>query len=229
MANIVMILGPSGVGKSTSIKTLNPDETIIVNVLSKPLPFKGAKKMYNKERQNIFDLGDTAKVETYINAISERRPQCRNVVIDDATYLMRNEYFDKAQIKGYDKYVELAQRFQRLLTACVRARENMNVFLLMHSTEVTSGGDVEGYKLALIGKMLEEKYNPIECVSICLYADMVVEDEEIRHGFYTNMTFVKGRRIPAKSPDGMFSELFIPNDLSMVVKSMDEYFGEEGN
>ena len=41
MANVSVILGKSGTGKSTSIKTLDPNETIIINVLGKRLPFKG--------------------------------------------------------------------------------------------------------------------------------------------------------------------------------------------
>ena len=35
----------------------------------------------------------------------------------------------------------------------------------------------------------------------------------------------KGAIIPAKSPDGMFVEDFIPNDLALVVKAMEEYYG----
>jgi hypothetical protein len=31
--------------------------------------------------------------------------------------------------------------------------------------------------------------------------------------------------IPAKSPDGMFDKDFIPNDLGLVVKAMNEYYG----
>ena len=31
--------------------------------------------------------------------------------------------------------------------------------------------------------------------------------------------------IPAKSPDEMFEEDFIPNDLGLVVKAMNEYYG----
>jgi hypothetical protein len=35
----------------------------------------------------------------------------------------------------------------------------------------------------------------------------------------------KGAVIPAKSPDGMFKDDFIPNDLAYVVKAMNEYYG----
>lgn len=226
MGNIVMVLGPSGVGKSTSIKTLDADKTIIINVLHKPLPFKGAKGLYNKEKNNLFSISDTAKVETYVRAINERRPECRHIVIDDATYLMRNEYFEKAQVKGYEKFTELARRFQQLLAACVAARDDLNIYLIMHSEMVTSGGDIDSYKVATVGKMLEEKYNPMECVAMCLFADMKVENDAVKYGFYTNTTIIKERRIPAKTPDGMFNELFIPNDLAFVAQKMDEYFNE---
>ena len=49
MANAVIILGKSGTGKSSSIKTLNPKDTIILNVLGKKLPFKGSSSLYNKD------------------------------------------------------------------------------------------------------------------------------------------------------------------------------------
>lgn len=46
MANLIAIVGSSGVGKSSSIRTLNPAETFIINVASKPLPFKGWRSKY---------------------------------------------------------------------------------------------------------------------------------------------------------------------------------------
>lgn len=39
MANLIALVGTSGSGKSTSIRNLNPSETFIINVASKPLPF----------------------------------------------------------------------------------------------------------------------------------------------------------------------------------------------
>lgn len=46
MANLIAIVGASGSGKSSSIRTLNPEETFIINVASKPLPFKGWRSKY---------------------------------------------------------------------------------------------------------------------------------------------------------------------------------------
>ena len=50
----VLILAPSGFGKSTSIGQLpeygiiglDPKDTYIISVTSKPLPFKGSSKIY---------------------------------------------------------------------------------------------------------------------------------------------------------------------------------------
>ena len=50
MANAVILLGKSGTGKSSSIKGLDPKETVILNVLGKKLPFKGSSSLYNKEK-----------------------------------------------------------------------------------------------------------------------------------------------------------------------------------
>ena len=54
MANIIMLLGKSSTGKSTSIKGLDPKETVVINVLGKRLPFKGSNALYNKENKNLF-------------------------------------------------------------------------------------------------------------------------------------------------------------------------------
>ena len=46
MAQSVLVIADSGTGKSTSIRTLDPKETFIINIANKPLPFKGYKSKY---------------------------------------------------------------------------------------------------------------------------------------------------------------------------------------
>ena len=48
-SKLIGIVGETGTGKSTSIKHLNPEETYIINVAKKELPFKGSEKLYNTE------------------------------------------------------------------------------------------------------------------------------------------------------------------------------------
>ena len=46
MAQSVLVIAESGAGKSTAIRNLRPEETFIINVANKPLPFKGWKNLY---------------------------------------------------------------------------------------------------------------------------------------------------------------------------------------
>jgi len=41
MSELIGILGDSGKGKTTSLRNLDPEETVIINVSGKPLPFRG--------------------------------------------------------------------------------------------------------------------------------------------------------------------------------------------
>ncbi len=48
MSQNVLIIGQSGTGKSRAIKNLPADETFVINVMDKPLPFKGFNKNYQR-------------------------------------------------------------------------------------------------------------------------------------------------------------------------------------
>jgi len=100
MSNISMILGASGTGKSTSIKTLNPEETIVINLLKKKLPFKGSASIYNAEKKNLFNIDTYDKIINYLKAIDEKCPNIKTVVLDDFSYLMRKEQFATAKQTG---------------------------------------------------------------------------------------------------------------------------------
>ena len=44
------------------------------------------------------------------------------------------------------------------------------------------------------------------------------------YGFYTHRIMQGTIEIPAKTPDGMFEDDFIPNDLGLVVRKINEYY-----
>lgn len=102
MANCIIVLGKSGTGKSTSIKGLNPKETVVLNVLGKRLPFKGSGSIYNKENMNLFRVDDYTQVLSMLQNIDKSAPHVKNIVLDDAIYIMRKEYFKRAKETGLD-------------------------------------------------------------------------------------------------------------------------------
>ena len=225
MANAVIILGKSGTGKSSSIKTLNPKDTIILNVLGKKLPFKGSSSLYNKDNKNLFRVDDYTQTINMLNTIDKNATHIHNVILEDCIYIMRKEYFKRAKETGYGKYTELAMHFQQIISTIENMREDINVFLILHSEDVQSDKTTISYKVSTIGQLLDSQYNPVEVVPMVLYSSVKYDDKGIAsYGFYTHRFMDGVIEIPAKSPADMFEEDFIPNDLGIVVNAMKEYY-----
>ena len=225
MANNCILLGKSGTGKSTSIKTLNPKETIVINTLKKRLPFKGSGSLYNTENKNLFDVNEYTQVISLLQNIDKNAPHVKNIIIDDMIYLMRSEYFARAREAGYNKYVELAQHFQQIIKVCENMRTDINIFFILHSEDVVNDGSISEYKVSTIGKLLDSTYNPVEVVPMVLYSQVKYDDKGgSTYGFYTHRCIDNNVIIPAKSPADMFEDDFIPNDLQYVVNKMNEYY-----
>ena len=100
MSNFAIILGDTGCGKSTSIKGLNPKETVVINVLGKRLPFKGSAGAYSEEQKNLFKVFEYQNLLNLLDNISEKAAHVKNIIIDDAVYIMRTEFFDRSKERG---------------------------------------------------------------------------------------------------------------------------------
>lgn len=227
MSNLVLILGESGTGKSTSIKTLDPEETVVFNVLGKRLPFQGSAVKYNSEKKNLFKIDEWNTVIQYIESISNNAKKIKNIIIDDAIYIMRTEFFNRSKERGYDKYNELADHFRRIIATCASQRDDLNIFMLLHVESIEADGSIIGYKSSSVGKLLDKMYRPEENTAITLFAQPKFNDKGVAEfGFYTHKMKLDGIELPSKTPEGMFEEDWIPNDLGLVVKKMKEYYGE---
>lgn len=226
MSNLVLVMGESGSGKSTSIKSLNPKETIVFNILGKRLPFKGSAANYNDENKNIFKIEKYDTILTYLDSINTKKPEVKNIVIDDAIYIMRTEFFDRSKEVGFNKYNELADHFRKIIAKCGSLRDDLNIFMLLHTESIEADGSIVGYKSSSVGKLLDKMYRPEENTAITLFAQPKFDDKgKATYGFYTHKMKVNGIEIPAKTPEGMFEEDWIPNDLGLVCKAMKEYYG----
>lgn len=220
MSNTSLILGESGTGKSTSIRSLDPKETFIINVLNKPLPFRGYKNQYQVVSTdgtigNYFSSNQYERITKLILFINAKRPDIKTLIIDDFQYLMAEEFMDKALTRGYDKFSEIAKHAYDLLKMLPTLREDLDIFILTHS-EPNENGKM---KIKTIGKMLDEKIT-IEG----MYA--MVLQTEMTNNTYNFITQGDARHI-AKTPDGMFEHKTIPNDLKYVKDKMHSYYNED--
>jgi len=221
MSNTSLIIGESGTGKSTSLALLDHKETFIINVLDKPLPFRGYKNNYIKITSwddllgNYYASDDFSKLIKCIKTVNEKHLHIKNLVIDDWQYTMCNEFMRRATETGFTKFTEIGQHAWSIIRELISCREDLYCFVLSHSDT-----DINGkYKCKSIGKMLDEKITIEGMFTIVLHT-------QIMDGVYKFLTQNDGRHI-AKSPMGMFQDKYIGNDLAFVKQKMNEYYNEE--
>lgn len=195
----VLILGESGSGKSTSMRNFDPSELTVFNVANKLLPFR--KKL------NVINNAGYGTIGKEL-----QKQEKKIYVIDDSQYLLAFELFNRAKEKGYDKFTDIAVRFEKMLDYIIKGTPEDCIVYLLHHCETTDTGKI---KAKTVGKMLENQLTVEGLFSIVLYA--FVEDD--KHLFRTtNDGFC-----PAKAPMGMF-EPIIDNDLKFVDTTIREYY-----
>ena len=206
MAVLVMIYGQSGTGKSTSLRNFKNEDVAVVNVSGKPLPFRGGIKPYNSDNYT--------KIMAAISKTDRK-----SIVIDDATYLMVNEFMRTAKQTGYQKYTDMAVSFNQLIEFAASLPDDKIVYFMGHSDQADDGR--EHFKT--IGKMLDN-YVTVEG-RFTIVLKTVVQD-----GKYMFSTQNNGQDT-VKSPMGMFDAALIDNDLKAVDDAIREYWcmndGEE--
>lgn len=220
-SKLVGIVGATGTGKSTSIKHLDPKETYIINTAKKELPFKGAEKLYNVDSKNYKEVDDIVEITRLLKTLSEKAPHIKNVVIEDSNYMMAFRMADKANEVGFQKFTILAKDMVDLFREARRLRDDLKIFYFTHPETVEDSGEIVGYKMKTSGKMLDNQIVLEGLFTICLYTHVdEAKDGTVSYSFVTN----RYKKYPAKSPDGMFTDIKIPNNLQLVVNTIDEYY-----
>jgi hypothetical protein len=226
MAELAAIVGNSGQGKSTSIRTLDPNTTFIINVASKPLPFKGAKKVYkslSKDGEkwvgNLYNTSDVNKINQILTMIDKTKPEIKTVVIEDAQYLMAFEAMDRANEKGYDKFTQIATNFYSVLKKVINMRDDLKVFVLTHAENV---GDSlsPSWKIKTIGKMIDSMITIEGLFTYVFFTHVEKDENDVMQ--YKLITQTDGTTT-AKTPLGCFEDLLIDNDLQYICNKIDEY------
>lgn len=230
MSELIGIVGRSGTGKTRSIQGLDPKETLIISVSGKAIPMRDFAKLYTPldeknggKTGNYYKTSNADKIIQILNLVATQRTDIKNVVIDDYQYIMGFEFFERADEKGFDKFSSIGKNGARpLIKASALGREELKVFVLTHEEEIS-----ENFrplrKMKTIGKLVDEKLTMEGLFTVVLFTEIRKNEvtEKPMYGFITN----SDGSTTAKSPEGMFQEGYVENDLGMVAKAIDNYYG----
>lgn len=214
MSIATLVIGESGSGKSTSLRNMDAESTLLIQAVPKPLPFRQADwKPWDQESKtgSVYVTDNSALIAKIIQAAPKYGK--KKIIIDDAQYIMANEFMRRSAEKSYDKFTEIGRNFWDVINAATYAPSDVRVYMLTHSQSDDQGKT----KAKTIGRMLDEKITVEGLFTIVLRAFR-------KDGKYMFATQTSGMDT-CKSPMGLFEEEAIDNDLAEIDRKICEYYG----
>ncbi|MDR0402140.1 MAG: AAA family ATPase [Treponema sp.] len=206
MAIAVLIMGKSGSGKSSSMRNFKDEKIALINVLNKPLPFKG-------KFTSTMATDDYGRIKNALRSASKK-----SVVIDDASYLITNQFMRGHSSAGkgngvFSLYNDLGDQFWQLIEFIKTLPPEKIVYVVMHEEQSELGM----IKPKTIGKMLDEK--------VCVEGQFAIVLRSVFiDGNYCFRTKTDGSDV-TKTPMGLFDDELISNDLEYVDREIRDYYG----
>lgn len=208
MSIATLILGESGTGKSASLRNMNPADALLIQIVKKPMPFRGWKYLTNENKDgNIVVASDWLSI-----CGTMRKTKRKVIVIDDFQYLMSGEFMNRTDETGFHKFTEIGKHAYDVLMLAGSLPDDVRVYILGHTNTDDSGKT----RCKTIGKLLDEKITVEGLFTIVLRTHV--------DGGAFQFSTVNNGSDTVKSPIGMFSFERIDNDLAMVDRAIVDYY-----
>ena len=210
-----LILGASGTGKSSSIRNLPKDTTIILNTERKTLPFREGKDF----KMN-FAIHNYPQFEKAFDK-ALKSDKITHIVVESLTSLieMIDEHAERITGGGFDKWAlyntTLAEVFKK-------SKSSLDKYVFMISIDqVIESAEGVSERYAVVQGNRWKKYIEKEFVNV-LYSTVEEKDGEFKYVFLTNKNS-KYSNVSAKTPLDLAPE-YIANDLNYFQERCDKYF-----
>jgi hypothetical protein len=225
----ILVIGPSGTGKSTSLRNCDPATTAILNSEQKALPFRGAANFkLNKTIPGTQLEGpegnqkEVASMDLYWSLFDRmmKGKKTKLIVNESLTSLFEQQMRASARFfTGFDLWGNYAQEIGRILH---RSKNTDKYVVMIGIDEIVEGSaGVEERFFSVQGswkKKVEKEF------VIVLYTTCIINEEsgEPEYKFITNKQ--KGfEACSAKSPMGMLPPI-MGNDIAEVIKLSEAYY-----
>jgi hypothetical protein len=228
----IAIVGKSGTGKSTSLENLDPATTAIITPYKNDLPFQGWEENYTplsttKGTGNLIHTNNISDLKSIITYIVKKRSDITNIVVEDLTHfqtakITSQEFRNRKQgNEAFAKWQDLAADVKDNLLPENIGELDRDVYLIhvYHAEE----NDANELDIKVVGKMLKEKIDLASYYNYVLYTTVLPydssKDPSDRFKFVVNNDGVH----LAKTPKGLFTDMYIPNDINAVITRIKEF------
>lgn len=214
MSRGILLMGESGSGKTTSLRTLDPKTTFIIDCDGKGLPWRGWKKQYSIENKNYYKTDKVSNIEQILKRIdSQDMTHIKVVVIDTLNMIMCNDEMRRMKEKGYDKWTEMAACIWGLLTDIHNLRDDLTVVCVAHAQTDRDDNGFMFTRMKTSGRKLDKLCPESKFTNV-----LVAKASGGNYVFETHTN-----NSTAKTPLGCFTENEIPNDMAKVIETLIKY------
>ena len=169
----ILVLAKSGFGKTFSMGQvpelnhvgLDPKETYVISVTSKPLTFPKSRELYKVAQKgkvatgNRYISNNPEEIATLLEQLLQS--PYKNIVVDDFNYLMQDYYMDNALKGGWDTPEKIGYFMGKFFSAIEKYGDNdKNIIILAHGQEVPQQDGRIYLKMKTTGKMVDESVTP---------------------------------------------------------------------
>lgn len=210
MSYACLILGESGTGKTCSLRNLDPKNTLLIQPVRKPLPFRSTGWKEIKQKGDGNNILVCSNPQAIINCMHASPFDV--IVVDDWQYILASMYMAARNVKGFDKFTEIGGAGFDIAKAASELGENKRVYVLAHTTSDEFGNT----RIKTLGKLLDDKIVVEGMFTTVLRT-------HVENGRYLFSTQNSGSDT-VKSPMGMFSEQYIENDLAAIDRVICDYY-----
>lgn len=244
MGNKILVLAPTGIGKTTSLRNLPPAITGIINPDKKELPIKGWRKKYKTTMvtdprtgkivtdMNLSNYVEFDKAAQVLGAIKAwgKSPNIENVVLDTITHMITSEYMTGTIGKDFKAYQQLGKSFYDIIDTI--STSNKNIIVLGHvEKKITEMGEI-AWEMASHGKMISSLVPPSYFTTV-LIGEKLKDPADPKKFQYVFRTQSEGND-PAKSPAYITAtgevksalDFYEPNDIAVILKKLQLFENE---
>ena len=216
----VLVVGESGTGKSTAVRTLPPEKTVVLNTELKAMP------MQNHDEFKVVDINTYKVLDSALRYYaSDKGDKYDYIILDSFTSMTEIiDRYTSAVYSGFDQWKNYNLLIYDVINRIKLLKQQVFVLGIPEQKE-ESFNEIKKY-IRVKGKEL--KYGNIEKeFTIVLYTSPVYDEES---GEMEDVEFIykPNKRNSAKAPMGIF-DTRPKNDAMYVSQRINEFYAKERN